>query len=83
MNQVQRPHPAASAKARPSPGRAERPSTSTKGQSTKRGSAVPHATRERDQLIRRVRAEIDAGAYETPEKLDIAIQRLLKDLRND
>ena len=32
-------------------------------------------------LVARVKAEIAAGAYETQEKLDIAVDRLLKDLR--
>ena len=34
----------------------------------------------RQDLIDRVRAEIAAGAYETPEKLDEAIDRLREDL---
>ena len=35
----------------------------------------------RQDLIDRVRAEIAAGTYETDEKLDIALDRLLDDLR--
>lgn len=31
----------------------------------------------REELVARVKAEIDAGTYETPEKLDIAIERLI------
>jgi negative regulator of flagellin synthesis FlgM len=31
-------------------------------------------------LVARVKAELAAGTYETPEKLEIAIDRLLKDL---
>jgi hypothetical protein len=34
----------------------------------------------REDLIRKVRAEIAAGKYETPQKLDIAVRRLLEDL---
>ncbi len=34
----------------------------------------------RRDLVDRVRAEIDAGQYETPEKLDAAVDRLLEDL---
>lgn len=33
----------------------------------------------RADLVARVRAEIQAGTYETPEKLDIAIQRLMEE----
>lgn len=40
-------------------------------------SQVPEV---RSDLVARVRAEIDAGTYETPEKLDIAVERLLDDL---
>jgi len=35
----------------------------------------------RKDLVARVKAEIAAGTYETPEKLDAAIERLLEDLR--
>ena len=34
----------------------------------------------RTELIQRVRAEIQAGTYETPQKLQVAIDRLLEDL---
>lgn len=34
----------------------------------------------RKGLIERVRAEIEAGTYETPERMKIAIARLLEDL---
>ncbi len=34
----------------------------------------------RSELIDRVRAEIDAGSYETEDKLDAAIEELLSDL---
>ena len=34
----------------------------------------------RRDLVERVRAEIEAGAYETPEKIEIAIDRMLDDL---
>ena len=34
----------------------------------------------RRDLVERIRAEIEAGAYETPEKIEIAIDRLLDDL---
>jgi len=35
---------------------------------------------ERCERIRRIRAEIKAGTYETSDKLDIAISRLIDDL---
>ena len=31
----------------------------------------------RPELVRRVRAEIAAGTYDTPEKLELALERLL------
>lgn len=34
----------------------------------------------REDLVRRIKAEIATGKYETPEKLDVAAQRLLKEL---
>jgi len=33
-------------------------------------------------LIKRVRSEIEAGTYETPERLNVTIQRLWEDLRS-
>lgn len=40
-----------------------------------RGGAV------RRELVNRIKAQIAEGSYETPEKIDIAIQRLLEDLK--
>lgn len=34
----------------------------------------------RSELVERVKAELAAGIYETPEKMDIAIERLVDDL---
>ena len=34
----------------------------------------------REKLVSRIRAEINENRYETPEKLDIAIERLCEDL---
>ena len=34
----------------------------------------------RQDVVDRVRAEIDQGSYETPERLEVAIDRLLDDL---
>jgi anti-sigma28 factor (negative regulator of flagellin synthesis) len=34
----------------------------------------------RRELVERVKAQIQAGTYETPEKLEIAARRLLEDL---
>jgi negative regulator of flagellin synthesis FlgM len=34
----------------------------------------------RQNVVSRVRAEIEAGTYETPEKLDIALGRMLDEL---
>ncbi len=39
--------------------------------------AVPEIRRE---LVQRVKAEIAAGNYETPEKLRLAVERMLEDL---
>jgi len=35
------------------------------------------------QLVERVRREIEAGSYDTPEKMEIALDRLLKRLEID
>jgi hypothetical protein len=48
-----------------------------------RRSAAPCSDRERPfraDLVARVRREIAAGTYETPEKLDVALERLLERL---
>jgi hypothetical protein len=37
----------------------------------------------RPELVRRVRAEIAAGTYDTPEKLDVALERLFDRLSQD
>jgi len=34
----------------------------------------------RSELIERVKAEIEAGTYETPERIDIAVERLMSEL---
>ena len=34
----------------------------------------------RADLVARVKAEIEAGTYETPERLEIAVERLLDEL---
>jgi len=36
----------------------------------------------RAELVARVRAEIALGTYETPEKLELALARLLEDARS-
>lgn len=35
----------------------------------------------RRRLVQRIRAEIAAGTYETPERLEIAVERLLEELK--
>ena len=37
----------------------------------------------RMELVTRVKAEIQAGAYETPERIEIASERLMDDLFTD
>lgn len=37
----------------------------------------------RARLVRRIRREIEAGTYLTPERLDVAAERLLARLRRD
>jgi negative regulator of flagellin synthesis FlgM len=34
----------------------------------------------RSELVQRVKSEIEAGTYETPERLEIAVNRLMEDL---
>jgi hypothetical protein len=43
----------------------------------------PQGDEIRTDLVERVRREIAAGVYETPEKWDIALQRLLERLERD
>lgn len=40
------------------------------------GQANSESTRIRFDLVNRVRAEIAAGTYDTPDKMDIALERL-------
>ncbi len=35
----------------------------------------------RRELVERIRAEIDSGTYETPERIEAAIDRLLEELK--
>ncbi|MEM8738445.1 MAG: flagellar biosynthesis anti-sigma factor FlgM [Planctomycetota bacterium] len=41
---------------------------------------TPASPEFRQELVDKVRAEIEAGTYETPEKLDQAIDKLAEDL---
>lgn len=43
----------------------------------KKAKELPAVRRE---LVDRVKAQLSAGTYETPEKLDVAIVRLMQDL---
>jgi hypothetical protein len=43
----------------------------------------PRGDEIRADLVERVRREIAAGLYETPEKWDIALQRLLERLEDE
>src|ERR1700680_1960353 len=48
----------------------------------------PYDPRERDsrirwELVHRIRQEIAAGTYETPEKLEKALERLLDEVKRD
>lgn len=44
----------------------------------RRAKQLPPVRRE---LVERIKAEIAAGTYETPERLEAAIERLLEDIR--
>jgi len=43
----------------------------------------PSETRIRHELVERVRREIAAGTYETPQKLELALERLLERLKEE
>jgi len=59
------------------PARSDRADFSSAAQLLGRLDQIPDT---RDELITRVKQEIALGAYETPEKVDGAIEELLKDL---
>ncbi|MCC7406918.1 MAG: flagellar biosynthesis anti-sigma factor FlgM [Phycisphaeraceae bacterium] len=59
------------------PARSDRADFSSAAQLLGRLDQLPDT---RDELITRVKQEIALGAYETPEKIDAAIEELLKDL---
>jgi hypothetical protein len=44
--------------------------------------ATAHEPEIRHGLVARVRREIAAGVYDTPEKMEMALDRLLKDLES-
>ena len=56
--------------------------------STRRATDMDHSSRQprprdpqiRHELVERVRREIAEGTYDTPEKMDIALERLLERL---
>lgn len=71
--------------ARPANAQAPRPSAAPKDQLdiSAAGEAAASASESgevRSDLVARVRNEIAAGTYETPEKLDAALDRLLDQL---
>jgi len=71
-------YPAKAGAARPGPCRAKRAKkTGESAEWVRKARELPPV---RKDLVRRVKAEIAAGKYETPEKLEIAIQRLLDGL---
>lgn len=47
------------------------------------GSRPPQDAPIRRELVERVRKEIEAGTYDTPEKFDLALERLLRRLEED
>lgn len=54
--------------------------------STMDSRAIPPSASEpriRYELVQRIRREIAAGIYETPEKLEIALERLLASLEEE
>jgi len=61
------------------------PSSSAPGQgsSPSGGARPPEGAPIRRELVERVRKEIEAGVYDTPEKFDIALERLLRRLEDD
>lgn len=79
-HQIQRPHSAAIAK----------PEAPTAGKSIQDELQLSDAARLLDQVddvpevrmdkVASIRAQIEAGTYETPEKLDIALDRLLDEI---
>ena len=61
------------------PARARKPADDeTLSEWIRRAQQLPPVRRE---LVERIKAEIAAGTYETPERLEAAIERLLKDIR--
>ncbi len=61
----------------PHAGTRNRPASAELAKWIKKARKLPAVRRE---LVERVKAEIADGAYETPEKLQIAAERLLEDL---
>lgn len=55
-------------------------STKTTTKKRKRGKRRSSAAPIRTELVARVRREIAAGTYDTPEKWHVALERLLDDL---
>jgi hypothetical protein len=55
----------------------ERPWWSAPAPEGRAADGTPAGEGLRPDLVRRVRAEIAAGTYDTPEKLEIALDRLL------
>jgi anti-sigma28 factor (negative regulator of flagellin synthesis) len=63
-----------------------RHAASVRDNSTMKDSAKPQAKDDRPirkELVERVRREIAAGTYETPEKWALALEKLLKRLQDD
>ena len=86
VSPIGRPGPTALGRA----GHHQRPAPQANGQSTGRDQVELSRTAQllskvhdlpdvRQDVVDRVRAEIESGQYETPEKLDAAIQRLIEE----
>lgn len=84
MNEPRDNEPSAERDPRPARGQTEATDvTARKQERTDMGKWLDKARQlpeVRKDLIRQVKARIDAGNYETPERLEIAVQRLMEDM---
>ena len=61
---------------KPSPSRGRQVDEEELARLVRKAKALPAV---REDLVERVRRQIQAGTYETPEKLEIAIERMLEE----
>lgn len=80
MNPPHGPHRGEAARAAPPTQGADRVEISPAAEARLRQVQAAESGQIRTELVNQIRAQIAAGTYETPERLDVALNRLLDEI---